>query len=241
MLANIRVVLVNTDHPGNIGGAARALKNMGLTEFYLVDPKEYPSERARWRAAGAQDVLDGAIVVPELKDAIADCGLVFGTSARQRTIPWTVLDVREAALKAVESSVNNKVALVFGREDRGLTNEELQQCQIHLSIPSDEEYGVLNVAAAVQVVCYELRMAALAEIEQESKEQWDIEYATAEDVERLYQHMEKVMTEVGFYDPNIPKQLSTRVRRLLGRSRMDRMEVNILRGFMAAVERKMPD
>lgn len=241
-LDNIRIVLVHTSHPGNIGGVARAMKNMGLSELYLVNPKEYPAERARWRAANASDTLDAAVVVGSLDEAIGDCGLVIGTSARDRTIPWTVCDPREAGVASVKASASNKVALVFGREDRGLTNEELQRCQMHLHIPANPDYSSLNLAAAVQVACYEVRQAWLASQAPEAEdESWDIAYASADDVQRLYQHLEQVMTEVGFFNPEIPKQLPARMKRFLARSRLDQMEVNILRGFLAAVQRHTPD
>jgi tRNA (cytidine32/uridine32-2'-O)-methyltransferase len=240
VLANVRVVLVNTSHPGNIGAAARAMKNMGIKHLMLVDPRDYPADKATWRAASAADVLESAVVVNTLAEAVADCGLVLGASARSRTIPWTVYSAREAASKAINTAVNNKVALVFGREDRGLTNEELQQCQIHLNIPTSDEYSSLNLAMAVQVACYEMRMASMdAFVGDQPAPEWDIDYASSEDNERLYQHLEKTMTKAGFYNPEIPKQLPARMRRWLGRSRMDQMEVNIMRGFLAAVERKI--
>ena len=238
-LENIRIVLVHTSHPGNIGGVARAMKNMGLSQLYLVSPKEFPSEKAVWRASNALDTLDGAKVVASLDEAIGDCGLVIGTSARDRAIPWTVCDARRAAEVSIQSAAANQVALVFGREDRGLTNEELQRCHMHLHIPSNEEYSSLNLAAAVQVVCYEVRQAWLAATSGDKvEEEWDIAYASADDVQRLYEHLEQVMIEVGFYDPDVPKQLPARMKRFLARSRLDQMEVNILRGFLAAVQRK---
>jgi len=238
ILANIRIVLVQCSHPGNIGGVARAMKNMGLVELWLVDPVEFPSERARWRAANAVDVLDSATVVDSLDAAIADCGLVIGTSARDRAIPWTACDARTAALRAVAAAAANRVAVVFGREDSGLSNEELQRCHLHLHIPANEEYPVLNLAAAAQVVSYELRQAWLGGVADVARD-WDVEFAAAEDVHRLYRHLEQVMTEVGFFDPAVPKQLPARMRRLLTRNRLDRMEVNILRGFLAAVQRQL--
>jgi tRNA (cytidine32/uridine32-2'-O)-methyltransferase len=216
------------------------MKNMGIKNLVLVDPRDYPADKASWRAASAGDVLDNAIVVETLAEAVADCGLVLGASARSRTIPWTVYSAREAAAKAINTAVNNKVALVFGREDRGLTNEELQQCQIHLNIPTSDEYSSLNLAMAVQVACYEMRMVSIDVFAGGQPEpEWDIDYASSEDNERLYQHLEKTMTLAGFYNPEIPKQLPARMRRWLGRSRMDQMEVNIMRGFLAAVERKI--
>src|SRR5690554_4650161 len=160
-LDNLRIVLVNTTHPGNIGGAARAMKNMGLSRLYLVAPKEYPSDKATWRSAGALDVLDNAVVVDTLDEAIAGCGLVVGTSARERRIPWPLLDPRECGTNVVSEAEQHEVALVFGREDRGLTNEELHKCNYHMHIPANPDYSSLNLATAVQVITYEVRMASL--------------------------------------------------------------------------------
>ena len=148
---NIRVVLVNTSHPGNIGGAARAMKNMGLSRLYLVAPKEYPADRAVWRAASALDVLDNAIVVETLDEAIGDCGMVVGTSARGRRIPWPLMHPRACGERVWQESAEHDVAIIFGREDRGLTNDELHKCTYHVHIPSNPEYSSLNLAAAVQV------------------------------------------------------------------------------------------
>jgi tRNA (cytidine32/uridine32-2'-O)-methyltransferase len=158
----IRIVLVNTSHPGNIGGAARAMKNMGLAELYLVEPREYPAPRAVWRAAGASDVLANAKIVGSVDEAIKDCGLVIGTSARERRIPWPLINPRECGEKIWQEAKSHQVALLFGREDRGLTNSELQKCHYHMHIPSNPDYSSLNLAASVQVLCYEIRMASLA-------------------------------------------------------------------------------
>lgn len=170
MLHNIRVVLVNTSHPGNIGGAARAMKNMGLSRLYLVDPEDFPSGEANARASGANDVLDAAIVVDTLEEALTGCSLVLGTSARDRRIPWPLLDPRECATTSLaQVEQGGEVALVFGREYAGLTNEELQRCHYHVHIPSDPAFGSLNLAAAVQVLVYEVRMAWLAAQNQPTK------------------------------------------------------------------------
>ena len=157
----MRIVLVNTTHPGNIGAAARAMKNMGLSRLYLVAPKTYPAERALWRAANAADVLRRAIVVDTLEQAVADCGLVIGASARERRIPWPLLTPRECGDRCYGEAATHLVALVFGREDRGLTNDELHQCHYHVHIPANPDYSSLNLAAAVQVITYELRMSCL--------------------------------------------------------------------------------
>ncbi len=237
-LKEIRVVLVETTHPGNIGGAARALKNMGLSQLYLVSPREFPSERALWRAASATDVLDGAVVVDSLDEAIAGCGLVVGTSARDRRIPWPLLDPRECGERVVAEAPTHPVAIVFGREDRGLTNEELQKCNYHVHIPSNPEYSSLNLAAAVQVLSYEVRMAWLAAQHGAvpALQTWDVPPARAEDVELYFRHLEQALIDIDFHDPANPRQTMTRLRRLYGRIRLDEMELSILRGVLTAIQ-----
>ncbi len=237
--ANIRIVLVNPSHPGNIGGAARAMKNMGLRQLVLVAPRKFPHEEAEWRAASAVDLLEQAVVVESLAEAIADCQLVIGTSARGRRIPWPVLDPRRCA-EEVQASVarDEQVALVFGREDSGLTNEELQTCNLHLHIPSHEDYPSLNLAMAVQVVSYELRMLALdGQLPQASTDEWDAPFSTMENMERFYQHLEQTLVQIEFLDPAAPRQLMARLRRLYGRVRLDEMELNILRGILTETQR----
>lgn len=236
--ANIRIVLVNTTHPGNIGGAARAMKNMGLSRLYLVAPKEFPSDKATWRSAGATDVLDGAVVVDSLDEAIQGCSLVVGTSARERRIPWPLLDPRECGENVWAEAGQHEVAVVFGREDRGLTNEELHKCNYHVHIPANEEYSSLNLATAVQVICYEIRMSYLKAVEGNTlpKHVWDMPPADAQALDSYYQQLEQSLVDVGFLDPGNPKQTMTRLRRLYNRVRMDQMELNILRGVLTAIQ-----
>ena len=238
---NIKIVLVNSAHPGNIGGAARAMKNMGLTELCLVQPREYPAPRAVWRAAGAADLLAKAVVVNSVDEAIADCALVIGTSARERRIPWPLINPRQCGERIWREAQHHKVALLFGREDRGLTNDELQKCNYHVHIPSNPDYSSLNLAAAVQVLSYEIRMAGLADSEGQLPDlgHWDQSAATAEDLENFHSHLAETMADLEFYDPENPKQLLTRMRRLFNRQRMDQMEVSILRGLLSAVQRKL--
>ena len=220
---NVRIVLVNPSHPGNIGAAARAMKNMGFGRLVLVAPRKYPHEEAEWRAAGATDVLARAEVVPTLGQAIADCQLVVGTSARGRRIPWPVLDPRACASRVEAASHRGEqVALLFGREDRGLTNEELQVCNLHLHIPSHEDYSSLNLAMAVQVVVYELPMQALTQTL--PADPWDLE---------------ETLIQIGFLDPAAPRQLMARLRRLYSRVRLDEMELNILRGILTETQQAL--
>ena len=234
---NIRVVLVNTSHPGNIGGAARAMKNMGLSRLYLVAPKEYPADRAVWRAASALDVLDNAIVVETLDEAIGDCGMVVGTSARGRRIPWPLMHPRACGERVWQESAEHDVAIIFGREDRGLTNDELHKCTYHVHIPSNPEYSSLNLASAVQVLCYETRMASLADADGKlpSLNDWDVPPAKVQDLEMFYQHLEEALVDIGFHDKDNPRQTMTRLRRLFGRIRLDEMELSILRGVLTSV------
>ncbi len=236
---NIRVVLVNTSHPGNIGASARAMKNMGLNNLTLVNPEQFPSGVAVGRAVSALDILDKAIVVNSLPEAVKDCGLVIGASARSRKIPWPIILPEECAEKALKECRNNQVALVFGREDSGLTNDELQLCHFHVQIPTDEKYSSLNLAAAVMVLTYELHRAALKDSgyqPQAEDDYWDIEKATGEQVEHFYEHLERVLIRLDFHDVDNPRQLMQRMRRLFGRIRLDSMEMNILRGFLAHIE-----
>ncbi len=237
--SKIRMVLVNTTHPGNIGGAARAIKNMGLTELYLVQPREYPAPRAVWRAAGARDILTNVKVVESLDEAIAGCGLVIGTSARERRIPWPLINPRECGEKIWGEAARHNVALLFGREDRGLTNAELQKCHYHVHIPSNPDYSSLNLATAVQVLAYEVRMASLQDENGvlPSMDEWDQPLATADELELFHHHLAETMAMLNFYDPDNPKQLLTRMRRLFNRTRMDKMEVSMLRGLLTAAGR----
>ena len=250
MLDNITVVLVKTSHPGNVGAAARAMKTMGLTSLVLVDPASFPDSHATARAAGAADVLANARVVSSLEEAVSGSELVIGTSSRQRRIPWPIMDARKCGEVCIAQAVKSPVSLVFGQEDRGLSNEELQMCHYHVSIPANEEYGVLNVAASVQVLCYELHMAWLElQEKQESGSEdvmmpvnyvrWDEELASQEDLERFITHFEETLLDMDFFDPENPRQLMTRVRRLFTRARMDKLEMNLLRGVLTAMQKRL--
>ena len=249
-LSHVRIVMVNTTLPANIGSALRAMKTMGLSKLVLVAPKTYPHPDINALAAGAVDLIDQIEIVETLEDAIKDCHIVFGTSARSRTIPWPLLDARPAAemsLKAVSES-QQEVAVVFGREDRGLTNEELAMANYHVTIPVNTEYGVLNVAQAIQVICYEMRMAALGLTEITSNPdanmhvtkdidmEWDEPLVTHEMMEQFYPHIEKMLAEIEFMDPKNPRLLPLRLRRLFGRIQLDRMEYHLLRGIFSRVQ-----
>lgn len=234
------MVLVNTSHPGNIGGAARAMKTMGLSRLYLVQPEDFPSPVADARASGATDILAAASVVDTLEEALSGCSLVLGTSARDRRIPWPLLDPRECGHTCVEQAgQGGEVALVFGREYAGLTNEELQRCQFHVHIPSDPQFGSLNLAAAVQVLAYEVRMSWLAaeglpsKVEKlETTAMLNAQPATMDELELYYSHLEQTLVEIGFLDPEKPRHLMARLRKLYGRAGISKLEMNILRGIL---------
>ena len=238
---NIEIVLVNTTHPGNIGGVARAMKNMGLGHLCLVAPRRFPDPQAEGRAHAALDVLDRARVVQTLDEAIADSQFVVGTSARDRRIPWPLLDPRGCAARIGEhTDAGERVSILFGREDRGLTNEELKRCNLHLHIPSAPEYSSLNLAMAVQIVCYELRMLAVGDsLPGAETAEWDTPFSTQDNMERFYAHLEETLAAIGFLNPAAPRQLMPRLRRLYGRVRLDEMELNILRGILTATDEQV--
>ena len=236
MLDNIRIVLVNTSHTGNIGSTARAMKTMGLSNLYLVDPVSEPDGQASALAAGAGDVLANATIVSSLQEAVADCGLVVGTSARSRTHSWPMLEPRECGLKLVDEVAKYPVALVFGRENNGLTNEELQQCHFHVCIPANPEYSSLNLAAAVQTLCYEVRMAHLSQTRVESEIP---DYPLNEDLERFYTHLESTLQGTNFIVKNHPGVVMTKLRRLFNRARPESQELNILRGILSSIDKSI--
>jgi tRNA (cytidine32/uridine32-2'-O)-methyltransferase len=240
-LKNIRIVLIDTTHPGNIGAAARAMKNMGLDKLYLVSPQKYPHEKAVWRAANALDVLDKAVVCASLDEAIDGCQLVLGTSARDRSMPWPMMDARQSAETVMSEPAHHQVAILFGREDRGMTNEELQRCQFHLQIPANPEYPVMNLGTAVQVVCYELRMAMLNKSGLKEawdwEQDWDEEAASADELRYFLEHLEETLIGLDVLNPTRPRQLMPRLKRLFMRARMDKLEVSILRGVLSATQK----
>ncbi len=232
---SIRIVLVGTTHPGNIGAVARAMKNMGLDELVLVQPRYFPDKEATARASGAEDLLERATVVETLAEAIADCVYVAGASARSRAINWPCLDPRDSAARALKEAQTGPVALVFGPEKSGLSNEDLDHCHTLLTIPTNPDFSSLNLAMAVQVITYEIRMA---QAEKQPEYEPDAPLATSDELEHFYTHLEQVLTDLGFLDPDNPRHLMRRLRRLFIRAEPDKNEINILRGILTAVERK---
>lgn len=243
-LSNIRIVLIQTSHPGNIGAAARAMKTMGLSDLYLVNPVSFPDPQATAMASGADDVLNAAQVVSSLSEAVADCHHIIGTSARsQRTLRWSLLSPRECGEKAAERSAHAKVAIVFGRERTGLTNEELELCHQLVHIPSNPDYSSLNVASAVQILSYECRVASLevtASVNEspEALPESDLGEAvvSAEDMDGFYNQLEALMIETDFLNPDNPRYMMRRMRRLYGRIQVTRSELNLLRGSLSAFQ-----
>ena len=237
-LDNVRIVLVNTSHTGNIGSVARAMKTMGLSKLYLVDPVNQIDSHASALAAGATDVLGNAVEVATLQEAISDCSLVIGTSARSRTLSWPMVEPRECGEKLVSAATDEQVALVFGRENSGLTNEELQLCNYHVCIPANPEYSSLNLAMAVQTLTYEVRMAHLNN-QQLVTEEKDVKYPTSEQMELFYEHLEKTFSETGFVLKQHPGQVMTKLRRLFNRARPEEQELNILRGMLTSIDKSI--
>ncbi len=231
----IRFVLVETSHPGNVGAVARAMKNMALAELVLVRPRQFPAAEATARASGADDILAAARCVDSVDAALAGAGLVIGTTARERDGRFRVLDVREAAARIAAAANRAPVAVLFGSERTGLTNEELAACHALLRIPANPEYASLNVAMAAQLVAYEIYRARGAPLE--SGQGAAPPLAAVEEMERLYAHLEEVLTEIDFRDrTRSGTHLMTRIRRFLQRAELDENEVNILRGILTAVQ-----
>ena len=289
MLEQVYIVLIEPSHPGNIGAVARAMKNMGLSKLVLVNPLVFPSSHADARASHAKDLLERAEVVADFTSAVHNSHLVIGTSARNRSLPWPMVNSASCAEKICQYLVNSqnstqatragqtkiskaKISIVFGREHSGLTNQELQSCNYHLFIPSNPEYSSLNLAAAVQIVCYEIYQQVLKLDIQDSIENteetqttlntkaskktackkftwsqkpfgidWDLPKASHEQVQRLIQHLEQTLIEIGFFDPGNPKMIMQRLKRLLLRIQLDEMEVNLLRGVLTSVQQAITD
>ncbi len=239
-LANIRVVLVEPAHPGNIGAAARAMKTMGLSRLVLVRPQRFPDPQAMWRAAGAKDVLSQARQVQDFSAAIADCQFVAGTTARARRMAWQLSTPRMAAPELIARATSTQVALVFGREADGLDNDELDLCHLHLGIPVSDAYGSLNLAMAVQVLCYELRLAWLqAECGEQPTPAWDRPAASMAQLEALYAHYDDLIGRLEFLPDEHHSVVMRRIRRMMSRIEPDVTEVSMWRGLLSAIDRQL--
>ena len=233
----VQIVLVETSHPGNIGSVARAMKNMGLSRLALINPKKFPHDEATALAGNAVDVLEQAQVFSSIEEAVKNSKIIFATSARERTIEWPVASAKDAAQEINQLAAENiEVSILFGREDRGLTNEELQLSNKHLIIPADPEYPVLNIAMSTQVVCYELYQASIIE----PIGPWqDFPEYTSQELQHLIDHFNETVFKLDLIDPKNPKQILTRMERMFRRLYPDQMEGNFLRGFLKAVNNKI--
>jgi len=240
MLNNIYIILVETSHPGNIGATARAMKNMGFSQLRLVNPNRSSWEQAVARAAGAEEILQQATFYPNLTLALEDCTTVIGTSARSRSLDWPHLEIHTDADKIAQYAKQHKLAIVFGRESSGLSNEELQRCDYQVAIPTDSEYSSLNLAAAVQIICYELFKTNLHWTTATPQKMVSEETANKVEIEGFYQHLEQVASAINYLDPARPGLLMPRFRRLFNRVALTKVEINILRGFLSAVSKRNP-
>ncbi len=237
-LSRFRIVLVEPSHPGNIGAAARAMKTMGIRDLRVVRPERFPDPEASARASGAQDLLDAARIHDAIGSAVSDCGYVLGCSARPRTLGWPMLSPRQACRIALTRAADERVAILFGRERSGLDNRELEECNALVQIPASAEYSSLNLAAAVQVIAYELRVQSISGVESNLAlpAPAPAPRATAEERNSLYAHLESVLIRIGFLDPAKPRFVMRRIKRLINRSDLERSELNILRGILTAIE-----
>lgn len=238
MLEKVRIILVNPSHPGNIGAVARAMKNMGLSRLYLVAPESFPDPQAYYRAAGADDVLDQAIITQGLSEALKGCEYIYATSTRLRHLEWPSCNARECAQNIMSQPIQAETAIIFGRESSGLTNEELAHCQQRVYIPANENFSSLNLAAAVQVVGYELLMAYLS-YQTKTASPEDRRLAAHEELEGLYEHWRSTLIKLECLDPTHPRQLMQRIQRIFSRAQLDSTEINILRGVLTAMNKKL--
>lgn len=240
-MPEIRIVLVEPSHPGNIGGAARAMKTMGLSSLAVVNPKRFPDPQADWRAAGALDIVEQAQIYDSINAAAADSVLVAGTSARARHIPWPMMTSAQfAEFVHTKFKPNDCISVLFGREDNGLTNDELNLCNKHIRIPSNDQYGSLNLAMSVQIIAYDLFCQTLSEKQADPDEEtWDKPLATFAEVNDFLEHLQSVFLKVRFSDPEEPRNAEIRLRRLFSRIHMDHTEVQILRGVLTHIEKEL--
>lgn len=242
MLNNIRIVLVETTHPGNIGAAARAMKTMGLSELYLVKPCEtFPNTDSTARAAGADDILVNAKTCDSLDIALADCGLIIGTSARHRRLSIKLLEPHQCGKLAVENALNNKVAIIFGREHAGLTNEELNRCHYHVNIPSNKNFSSLNLAAAVQIISYEIRINSINSDELIKADKNNTIFANDYEVQLFYKNLQKTLSMIDFLKADSPRKLMPRLQRLFNRVNLEKMELDLLMGIFNKIQQKIED
>jgi len=238
----VKIILIETTNSGNIGSALRAMKTMGFVNLCLVSPKDFPSENVATMAANAKDLIANIHVTQNLDEALEGINFVVGTSSRTRKVPWPNEALDKVAATIV-SEANNKtnIAILFGREDRGLTNEELQRCNLHVNIPANPDYPVLNLAMAVQIVCYQLYLESFRKLKNKTSDYWDVPMAEANHIDRLIIHFVEVAEQLEVFNKGNPRQIGARIKRMFTRIGLDEMEVNFMRGFLAAVEKKLKD
>lgn len=231
---DIEFILVEPSHSGNIGACARAIKNMGFEKLAIVKPRKTITEEAFHRAKSAKDILENAVIYESFDQAIEEKNLILATSARERTIPWPTFYIDEISeeIKGELKSEKTKSAIIFGREDNGLSNEELQKCHIHLVIPTSDEYSSLNLSHALQLVAFEIRKIFLDNNVSISEEK---DLVSNSENEKLLEHLMEVLKKIDFYDPKSSKQVKTRIERLIKKIRLDKMEMGILRGFLSKI------
>ena len=238
----VKIILIETTNSGNIGSALRAMKTMGFENLCLVNPKDFPSENVVTMAANAKDLIANIQVTQNLDEALEGINFVVGTSSRMRKVPWPNEALDKVATTIVaEANNNTNIAIIFGREDRGLTNEELQRCNLHVNIPANPDYPVLNLAMAVQVVCYQLYIESFRNSKNTPFDHWDVPMAEANHIDRLITHFVEVAEQLEVFNKGNPRQIGARIKRMFTRIGLDEMEVNFMRGFLAAVEKKLED
>ncbi|MDP0587694.1 MAG: tRNA (cytosine(32)/uridine(32)-2'-O)-methyltransferase TrmJ [Candidatus Endonucleobacter bathymodioli] len=242
---NIRIILINTYHPGNIGSTARAMKTMGLNNLYLVAPQNFPAVDAKRMAAGAQDTLANARVVSTFDESITDCSLVIGTSARSRNMPIPMLEPISCAEKLINESAHSQVALAFGQETMGMSNEDLLKCHYHVTVPANPEYPVMNISASAQILCYEIYQAHNRLLHSshslsstDNTESTEIKpFPQIEQMELFYEDLENTLKDIGFIIRQHPGLAMTRLRRFFNRARPEIKELKMLRGILKAIQR----
>ena len=236
----VKIILIETSNSGNIGSTLRAMKTMSFSKLCLVNPKDFPSEQVETLAANAKDLIEDIEVVETLDEALEGLNFVIGTSSRMRKVPWPNEALDQVSSKIIsEANKGNNIGIIFGREDRGLTNDELQRCNLHVHIPANKEYPVLNIAMAVQVVCYQLYIDSHKNNKTNDSNYWDVSLAVSNHVERLINHFVEVAAELEVFNKGNPRQIGARIKRMFTRIGLDEMEVNFLRGFLGAVEKKL--
>lgn len=236
MLNRVKIILVGTSHPGNIGSAARAMKTMGLSQLVLVSPQKFPHHNAIEMASGAIDILEEAEVVETLQEALEDVHLGIGSSARPRGIQLPMLTMDEFAPHIANQKNDANIAIVFGRERTGLTNEELACCDFHTMVPTNPEYGSLNLSQAVQLFCYELRQQYLRQNPEEMPQEKQLQLATSDELERMFAHLEETLLLTDFLATDQPNKVMAKLRRLFKRAHLEDTDVNLLRGIFSSVK-----